>query len=715
MPDVSMPDGQVVRFPDNMPPEQIRGLIAQKYPQAVQGGQGGQPQPDASQPPADDQSGLQAALDAKASAYRQANGIAAPKGDPAGQLPQPNVPQQDPSVSPVTAAARGAVDAATFGFGDEAGAALDINPFAGDWGGQYASNLDRRRGALTAAQTSQPVATTLGELAGAVGTGFVAPEIAPLRALGVVGRVGEAATYGAAAGGLYGAGSADGSVADRARGAASGALFGGAAGGAGGVAVEGAAAAARKIGSSVGAAVRGIANPDAEAARRVAVAQQADNGINQPRLSPQDQAAAAARGQPVFNVDRGGEATSALARSAANTSPEARAALNNAIDPRFASQGDRTVDTVRQIVGNGTTLDAQNKLIADAATANRPAYAKAYADPNAQAVWDPSLEQLSTAPVVQDAIRQAAVTGRNQGALNGFAPIKNPFVVDKATGRLTLGTDAQGNPVTPTLQFWDHVKRNLDAVGTREATQASRVLRSHLDQLVPAYATARAGAAKFFGAGDALQAGDQFVSSRMANNEAAAALTKMSPAEKALFAEGFADALTRKVSEVSDRRNVIDSTFLRSKASQQRINLALGTQKAAELESFLRVEDLLDKARKAVQSNSTTARQLTELGLAGGIGAVVSGGNVFDPKFLLTTALVRGGRAAGRALDARVAQKVGEMLASTDPTIVKKGLQIVAKSTALTAALRSADIPVGVAASQQTVRATGSQPAAMAQ
>lgn len=35
MPDIRMPDGQVVRFPDDMPEQQIRGLIASKYPREV--------------------------------------------------------------------------------------------------------------------------------------------------------------------------------------------------------------------------------------------------------------------------------------------------------------------------------------------------------------------------------------------------------------------------------------------------------------------------------------------------------------------------------------------------------------------------------------------------------------------------------------------------------------------------------------------------------
>lgn len=47
--------------------------------------------------------------------------------------------------------------------------------------------------------------------------------------------------------------------------------------------------------------------------------------------------------------------------------------------------------------------------------------------------------------------------------------------------------------------------------------------------------------------------------------------------------------------------------------------MALGPQKAAELEAFLRVEDLMNTARGIITGKFTTVRQLAELGLAGGV------------------------------------------------------------------------------------------------
>ncbi len=53
----------------------------------------------------------------------------------------------------------------------------------------------------------------------------------------------------------------------------------------------------------------------------------------------------------------------------------------------------------------------------------------------------------------------------------------------------------------------------------------------------------------------------------------------------------------------------------------EQIQIALGPQRATELESMLRVENVMNMARGAVQGNSTTARQLFEMGLAGGAGS----------------------------------------------------------------------------------------------
>ena len=322
---------------------------------------------------------------------------------------------------------------------------------------------------------------------------------------------------------------------------------------------------------------------------------------------------------------------------------------------------------------------------------NRPAYARAYQE-GAGGLWDDALDQISQAPVVQDAIRKATVTGANDAARRGFTPVRNPFVMNRQSGRMELRADARGATAIPSLQFWDTVKRNLDGVGTRDAQDFARVLRDHLDTLVPSYQQARAGAAHFFGARDALEAGQNFVTAKMANADARRALSKMTPTERQLFQDGFVSRFVEMLNEVGDRRSVLNK-IANSPAARDKLNIALGRDRSRELETGLRVEGIMDLARNAVQGNSTTARQLAELGLAGGTYGISTGGNVLNPNptALMNAAIVYGAARGKNAINERLARRVAEMLVSNDPRILLRGIRTVAKNENLFNSLRVVD------------------------
>lgn len=577
-----------------------------------------------------------------------------------------------------------AVHGLSAGFSDEllgAAAGLYGMTKGADFGKVFAGVRDMNRGRVEDFRDRNPTGAFVSEAAGAV-----LPALAPMGALtklaqakGIVPAMIGSAGEGAVFGGLYGAGSAEGGLKERALGAVKGGL----AGAAFGAASQPLARLAAGLGSRVGGLARGVVQPEAEAARRLAMARTADDAMPQPRLSAADEAFAASAGQPVFNIDRGGEATRALARSAANTSPEGRIALQSRLMDRSEGQGVRVTDVVRRMVG-GESVDANREILrASAARANAPAYRRAMTDPAAASVWDETLEVLTGDPTVQTAMRQASATGRHMDATSGIPPIRNPFVNDPQTGILRMRAG-----ISPNLAFWDQVKKNLDRVGTREARQSARVLREHLDTIVPTYRDARSGAAKFFGAEDALEAGEAFVTSRMANEGAARAIRGMSKPERQLFAEGFADGLVRKVLEAGDNRNVIINGMFSSPAARQRIEIALGKERAAELEAALRIEGLLNMAKDAVTGNSTTARQLAEIGLAGGSGAYgLSTGDWRAGGVVLAGILARRGLGA---IDANVAKRVAQKLASDDPALVQEGIRSIARSESMMNALRRA-------------------------
>lgn len=599
------------------------------------------------------------------------------------------------------------INGLTGSFGDEAAGLiggtlgwLGIGP-ENTFEGGYNRTVNNIRNRVEDYRTRHPAAATAAEIAGSIPTMALIPGGAAAEGATWIARAGRSAVTGAGLGALYGAGEANGDLGDRVKGALGGAVTGAVTGGLASPVIDMAAVGGRVIGQRASSAVRGIINPDAEAARRIAAARQRDIAAGANTLTPADEAIAAQAGQPVTNIDRGGEVTRALARSAANTSPEARQALGRMIDDRFAGQGDRTSTFLLGLVRTpGNATETREALQLAARRANRPAYGRAYAEGD-RGIWTPELERLASSPAVVSAMRSAAVRGKDRSVTEGFGGF-NPGVTVSDSGQVTFRRGQGGVPTYPNLQYWDYVKRELDdaanaarRAGRNEEAATTGALASQLrdvlDAEVPSYAAARAGAARFFGANDALEAGSLFVRSNAPIAEARRALARMSQPERELFREGFLSALLDMVARIGDRRNIVNAIW-GSPQAREKIEVALGPQAARRLEAFMRVETLLDMARGAIQGNSTTARQLAEIGLAGGSGALVSGGNLNDPSFWITAMLVRGARFGtaqlGQRVNQRLAQRVAEMLTSNDPAVFQRGMQVMTGSPALMDALR---------------------------
>lgn len=451
---------------------------------------------------------------------------------------------------------------------------------------------------------------------------------------------------------------------------------------------------ARPVIDAVAPRVNALVRPAYEGARRAGQALKTDAANTAaPLLNQADEAAAAANGQQLLNVDRGGETARALARAAANSDPEARAIIDKTVSDRFASQGDRAQSFISKLMGGATDdLAVQDSLQSAARASNKPAYEKAFNAPAAQDMFSPGLKNLLASPAIREAAKDAETRGANRAVVEGFSPIRNPFTFDEA-GQATLRTDAK-----PTLQFWDQVKRNLDA----EIGKASRAgdktavgdlsalktkLTGELDKAVPEYASARQGAAAFFGAEDALDAGKKFVTQNRTIPETRRALAGMSPAERSTFAVGFASELKDAIAQSGDRTNVINKIF-GSQQARDKIQVALGDKAFGEFEQFVRVEHSMDMLRGAM-GNSTTARQLMELGLAGGVGggtALFTG----DYKKGITAALLTTvARRAGASVDEKVTKRIAQLLLSDDPKAIQQAVTIASNSPKAAAAVKA--------------------------
>jgi len=549
-------------------------------------------------------------------------------------------------------------------------------------------------------------------IAGQVGGALVTPGLSGARAATAAGRIGKAARGGAAAGGLYGTGEAisegqsPGDVAlSGAKGAATGALFGTAGAGA----IEGGAKVinrARNVG-------QGVINPEAVAARTIRDTMRSDAAGRGMGLDRPTYEAAQRSGMPLYMVDYGGQGTRDLGRAAANISPQAWDALEKVTTERAEGRPERLRAVIDRMFGG--TLDAgadQIKLEQAARKANRVNYGRAYAA-GSRPIWSPELERLTSSDAVRGAIKGAITRGKDRAVAEGFGGFR-PGVRVTPDGRIEFPSGPKGIPTYPDLRFWDYTQRELsDAANAaaragrnEEAATLKGVLhdlKAELDRQVPEFKAARQGAAQFFGAEDASEAGRKFVMMNADPREASRALAKMSPPERELFARGFADDLGQAV-----LRNGSMGTIKRAftaPLARQKIETALGPARAKELEVTLRAELVADKTKAALGNSTTTRQQELMRALKAGVSASGTGHGLagagavgafefikdgqYDFKSILGGALLLGAMKRGaHKVDVRVFRHIGEMLASEDPAVLSRGVKAVARSPQLFDAMR---------------------------
>jgi len=564
----------------------------------------------------------------------------------------------------------------------------------------YNQAVEADRYANKLSQEQHPYATVAGNVAGAVAL----PVGGVMNAATLPARMGVGAAVGAGMGGLSGAGEGEGFI-DRTGRATTGAALGGAIGGVAPPLVEGAIQGARHIAGPIVTAIKGAVNPEGQAARRVATAIARDIEADPSaasRLTAREVGADIQAGGPSTIMDLGGETTRELARSARNTSPEGAAALNQTINNRFENQTNRFIQWFREGF-NYPNADAQRQAIENVAQrVNNANYTRVMAQHPVVSV--PS--EITDRPVVAQAMKDAVSLARNRGE-----KLENvPHVRTILSGDGYHIADDVAEPAKTSLRYWDYVKKALDARinkmqrgggGIDELDSkakadlgglisAKNALVDHLDGVAKGYKEARQGAAGFFGAENALEAGENFVTQNFGRAETMRALSKMSPAERNLFQDGFVSRYIETLEKISDRRTVLNK-IADNVAAREKLNIALGPQKAAELEAKLRVEGILDLARNAVQGNSSTARQLYNLGLAGG-GTLGSYGTINqDPQTMTIGAVAAALAYGGKRVDQNVARKVAELLVSQDPELLKRGIQLIAKSRVMLDNLRVAD------------------------
>jgi hypothetical protein len=542
----------------------------------------------------------------------------------------------------------------------------------------YERAATERRAEQKAAQEQYPGTYLTGEAAGSmVLPGGMAGRVAtPLQ------RMGRGAAFGTGYGALAGAGAGENPL-ERGKGA----LFGGALGfglGAGGpVATELGLGLGQRTVGQVGPTIRGLYNPTGEAERHVA-ASLLESARSDPRYRTRYTQQEAAGSPAAMVVDLGSEPTRSLARVAANLSAPARDTLEAALDPRYAGQANRVSSWLGHMFNFPNAFHQERALTASKNAVNNPNYRAAYTA-GAGHVGSPELERLAGFGEVADAMRKAMKNADTEAAIGGYGAM-NPRITLTPDGRVQFNRQPNGMPAYPDLQFWDLTQRELrsqqqQALRAGNDTDARRygalrrMLNDELDQQVPEFRTAREGAAHFFGAENALEAGQNFLGQgeRFGNDAARAAKSRMSPLQRQLFEDGYVSALMRKLLGTKDARDIVNR-FGDSEAAREELQVALGPERAAALMNLRRQEEIMTRARTAVKGNSTTMRQYAEMyGTQAGLGIGAAGlgglGAYHADPAQVGFAAALGGLAAGKhAVNRNVMGHVADILTQRTPT-----------------------------------------------
>lgn len=448
--------------------------------------------------------------------------------------------------------------------------------------------------------------------------------------------------------------------------------------------------------------ITGTASPSTVANRRIASAMEKDASFQglpgYKPLTQQEFQAAQSRGQPVTNLERGGEMTRGLARNAANVSPEARAKLVQATEPRFPTQGERTADFVKGFGGGKDAFASRDALIQEARKVRTPMYQEAYKK-GQYGIDKSGLEELQAAPAISGGrAKQEGLGGAMQDA---EIRIRNRHAAEAsenaALGKSTPPVDfrIQGTKGY-TLEFWDAVKQSLDddinryfSRGdngrARELTLLRDRLVNELDEAIPTYKSARGTASTYFNASNALEAGEKFATAgaRFKNADAKSALSKMTSREQELFREGYISRMVANAEEAVDRQNLANR-LMNSTAARERTNLVLGEKGANELAAQLNVENLMEAGRKEIIGNSQTARWLLEAGITtGGVGVGAYGLYTGDPNALTIAGIIGGRRILSNAAERKVALEIANKLSTANPEAIKEATKQLAKRPAM--------------------------------
>ena len=460
-----------------------------------------------------------------------------------------------------------------------------------DYSGAYNRALDWQRGDQERFRTEHPVQAGLGQAAG-IGLGITSM---PVIGNGVKGALGTGAVYG----GAIGAGQDADSLGERVINAGTGALTGAGIGGVGYLGGKAIGAGATKLGQAWNAVG---ASPETRAAMKI-------GGLIDDQFGPNNSMSALKAvhdlGPDASIADVLGEPGRSVARSAANVSPEARETLEGFTQGRKSGQNQRIASDIETAsglpIGNRKTVDVLKKEANDAV---RPHINRAY---------------------------QAARKAGEDVPLDFFKDVLDSDAGGKAfqqafknvSDRMATGKDVGGN-----LAVIDETKRILDGwakQGYRNSDPMASVyddmakhLRFQMDAMLNGgeYSAARALRKAAYKKDEAFDLGSELAQGRVPL-DAASRARKVGASNEEALAKGYG---AQKVENILNKNATEGALNEFTTPMGREAMVAALKGKSGVVEKGVGREKTFERLNKALVGNSTTARQLAEIG-----GSALSG------------------------------------------------------------------------------------------
>jgi hypothetical protein len=470
-------------------------------------------------------------------------------------------------------------------------------------------------------------------------------------------------------GGLSGAGEGEG-VKERAFNAMEGVLGGGLTSMGLSSGIEGGVGLGTRLLSPVATAAANRMRPQSQAVKHVA------------RQFERDQvplAAAEAKlragGPEMVLADVGGANVRGLARTAVNVPGAARERITSFVRERNLRQPQRIVDAVKSVLKNPADFGRTTaRMAAEREKIASPLYKQAFAKKQPVNVND-VVRHIDK--IVKPGGISAMSDLRPDGITATLTKLRGYFQTAKSQ---RVGLEQLHRVKTEIDDGISSALRSGDNNKAREMLGVQRELLKAMDRASPDYAKARGIYSSSHETERALEIGRNAF--KMTADDMNEALRGMTPGEQEMVQVGLARAIqdqmeARGATNFRSSRDVLKTVFGTDKIMKT-LRAAFQDEPAfRRFRATLFKENAMARTAEAVGGNSTTAQQMANLGdLQNGISPDVFTQFMQGMPVKAGATWLRQAISAEKGINEKVADKIGELLLSNDPTKMKRAIQL---------------------------------------